>query len=132
MNCFLFWRNSRRAVIYKVWGSVDRFKPNRSSFVITDTDLIHLVAGMLSDSVIPVVFLEALLSRSLLFLGLDISDWVQRAIVYCFRGGQRLNSHSWVVMLNPSPLDLFFWQKLDADVFNLRIPEFVETLKKQA
>jgi len=123
---------SKRFVVYKMHGSVDRDKPDHDSYVITEDDYVDFLTRMTSQSAsaIPSIVAQHIAQRALLFLGYGLRDWNLRVLLTQIDRLNRRDKTSWAVQVNPSELEMELWKKRSVQIFDMRLDEFVEEMKK--
>lgn len=117
-------------VIYKMHGAVDRRRPGRDQYVITEDDYIEFLTRMTKKKAIPAIFGEPFQTKHFLFLGYGLRDWNLRVVLNRIEKDLRRPKGimSWAVQYNPSPLERRFWQGRGVEVFNKRLDKFVDEL----
>jgi hypothetical protein len=122
---------TKRTVIYKMHGGVDRLDSANDQYVITEDDYINFLTRMTKGKVIPSVFAEPFQSRPFLFLGHGLHDWNLRIVLNRLEEEMKKsvkNLVSWAIQYEPSRIEQRFWQKHNVEVFNMRIEDFVREL----
>lgn len=118
-------------VIYKMHGGVDRQRPERDQYVITEDDYIDFLARMTRNKAIPAIFAEPFQTRHFLFLGYSLRDWNLRVVLNRIDRDLRRprDIKSWAIQHQPSPLEQRFWQERGVEIYAMPIEEFVHELK---
>ena len=121
-------------VIYKMHGTVDRHKPDRDQYVITEDDYVDFLVRMTKNKAIPAIFAESFQTSHFLFLGYSLRDWNLRVILNRIQTDLRRPSDitSWGVQYKPSPMERKFWQKRGVEVYDLLLNDFVRELSARA
>lgn len=121
-------------VIYKMHGAIDRRKPDRDQFVITEDDYVDFLVRMTKNKAIPAIFAEPFQSSHFLFLGYSLRDWNLRVILNRIQNDLRRQADitSWGIQYKPSLLERKFWQKRGVDVYDLTLNDFVRELSARA
>ena len=121
-------------VIYKMHGTVDRRKPDRDQYVITEDDYVDFLVRMTKNKAIPAIFAESFQTSHFLFLGYSLRDWNLRVILNRIQTDLRRPSDitSWGVQYKPSPMERKFWQKRGVEVYDLLLNDFVRELSARA
>jgi DNA-binding SARP family transcriptional activator len=119
----------RRTIILKLHGRYDP-SPGREweSFVITEDDYIEYLAQSDVSTSVPVGLAAKLQRSHFLFLGYTMADWNLRVVLKRLWGDNRLSYRSWAVQAEAKPLEREFWRRLDVDVLELPLDEYVERL----
>ena len=77
------------------------------------------------------VGLAAKLQRShFLFLGYTMADWNLRVVLRRLWGDHPLSYRSWAVQPDAKLLEREFWRRLDVDVLEAPLDEYVELLAR--
>jgi hypothetical protein len=93
---------TKRTVILKLHGAIDRIDANRDSYVITEDSYIdYLVGGDVGEQ-IPFALRERMADSHFLFLGYSMRDWNLRVILNRIWGAQELDLKSWAVQREPA------------------------------
>ena len=119
----------RRTIILKLHGQVDP-TPQREweSFVVTEDDYIDYLAQSDVSASVPVGLAAKLRRSHFLFLGYTMADWNLRVVLNRLWGDHPLSYRSWAVQPEAKPLEREFWRRLDVDVLELPLEEYVEAL----
>jgi SIR2-like domain len=119
-------------VIYKMHGAVDRNDAKRDQYVITEDDYIDFLVRLAKNKAIPSIFFDSFQSRHFLFLGYSLQDWNLRVVLNRIEKDRHRPKSivSWAIQHNPSRLEQQFWQKREVQIFDLKINDFVEKLKR--
>ena len=119
-----------RTVIYKMHGAVDRRRPSRDQYVITEDDYIEFLARMTRNRAIPAMFAEPFQTRHFLFLGYGLRDWNLRVVLNRIEKDLRRPKgiRSWAIQHQPSPLEQRFWQERGVEVYDMNLEAFVVEL----
>jgi hypothetical protein len=128
---------SKRTVILKLHGAVDRDDPHGDSYVITEDDYIkYLTQGDFSGQ-IPITLREAMTECHFLFLGYSMRDWNLRVILNRIWGQSQLPVKSWAVQIpHPQPKQNEIERKLwadrgDVELLQLALKEYVTSLSDE-
>jgi SIR2-like domain len=118
-------------VIYKMHGTVDRHRPERDQYVISEDDYIDFLTRMTKGKAIPAVFARPFQDRHFLFLGYSLRDWNLRVVLNRIEKDLRRPKEktSWAIDAQPSPLETRFWQKRSVEIYAMTIASFVEELE---
>lgn len=132
---------SRRHVIFKMHGTIERDVSDWDNFVITEEDYTDFLYRMTINAAIPATFVQHFSSCSFLFLGYGLRDWNLRVILnslrHCFaaarRGAERRDMHhdplpSWAIQLQPSDLEQRLWDNRGVNIFDQHIDTFAGRL----
>ena len=119
-------------VVYKMHGSIDLDNTERDSYVITEDDYIDFLTRMTGQGarVIPSFVAKHMAQRNLLFLGYSLRDWNLRVLLNQIERLSHRSITSWAIQYNPSMMEEQFWDKRSVEIFNLKVDEFVEVLRK--
>ena len=119
-------------VVYKMHGSIDLDNIERDSYVITEDDYIDFLTRMTGQGarVIPSFVAKHMAQRNLLFLGYSLRDWNLRVLLNQIERLSHRSITSWAIQYNPSMMEEQFWDKRSVEIFNLKVDEFVEVLRK--
>jgi DNA-binding SARP family transcriptional activator len=121
----------RRTVVLKLHGRVDP-SPGREweSFVVTEDDYIEYLAQSDISTAVPVGLAARLQRSHFLFLGYTMADWNLRVVLKRLWGDHPLSYRSWAVQPGAKLLEREFWRRLDVDVLEARLEEYVELLRR--
>jgi DNA-binding SARP family transcriptional activator len=119
----------RRTVILKLHGRFDP-SPGREweSFVVTEDDYIEYLTQSDVSAAVPVGIAAKLQRSHFLFLGYTMADWNLRVVLRRLWGERPLGYRSWAVQPESKPLEREFWRRLDVDVLDAPLDEYVELL----
>jgi DNA-binding SARP family transcriptional activator len=119
----------RRTIILKLHGRFDP-SPEREweSFVVTEDDYIEYLAQSDVSTSVPVGLAAKLQRSHFLFLGYTMADWNLRVVLKRLWGDNPLNYRSWAVQPETKPLEREFWRRLDVDVLEATLGEYVDLL----
>ena len=121
----------RRSLVVKVHGTVDRFGPQRDSYVITIDDYLDYLVRADVAAFLPPEIVNKLYSSHFLFLGYGLKDWNLQVILRRIWGGQRLATRaSWAVW-NPDPIEKLLWEKRGVEVIDARLEEYIAGLEER-
>ncbi len=120
---------SRRTVILKIHGAVDRVLSERDSFVITEDHYIDYLTRTDLSGLVPVNLLRTLQRCHFLFLGYGLRDWNLRVILHRIEREQVLSWRSWAIQREIDEIDLRFWRLHSVDVIDSDLGSYVEGLK---
>jgi hypothetical protein len=120
----------KRTVILKIHGAVNRAKPEKDSYVITEDHYIDYLTRTDIANLIPVTLAAKLRRSHFLFLGYSLSDWNLRVIIHRIWGEQPLTYNSWAIQLNPDLLEQRFWEKRgeSIEILNVRLEDYISEL----
>jgi hypothetical protein len=126
-------------VIFKMQGAIRSETDEWDSFVITESDYVELLSRIASRSAIPALFSTHCRDRSLLFLGYSLRNWNLRTILQSLSRFfyKRAASYdvdevaSWAIDEQFSELEIKFWQKRSVYPYEIRVDDFVETLRSR-
>jgi hypothetical protein len=119
---------SRRTVILKIHGAVDRVDPEQDSYVITEDNYIDYLTRTDISNLVPVTLAARLHRSHFLFLGYSMADWNLRVILYRIWGEQALTYKSWSVQLNPKPIEEGFWRKRGVEILHASLEDYIDAL----
>lgn len=122
---------SRRTVILKIHGAIDRTEPERDSYVITEDHYIDYLTRTDISNLVPVLLAAKLRKSHFLFLGYSMRDWNLRVILHRIWGEQRLSYRSWAIQLEPEPIEQEFWNKRGVDIMRVSLEDYVENLGRE-
>jgi DNA-binding SARP family transcriptional activator len=119
----------RRTIILKLHGRFDP-SPQREweSFVVTEDDYIEYLAQPDVSTSVPVGLAARLQRSHFLFLGYTMADWNLRVVLKRLWGDHPLSYRSWAVQPGAKLLEREFWRRLDVDVLESPLDEYVELL----
>ncbi len=120
-----------RTVILKIHGAVDRGRPERDSYVITQDDYIDFLATSDPSGMLPVTLAAKLQTSHLLFLGYGLKDWNLRVILRRLWGAQEVNFVSWAVQLGPDAIEKVLWKKRDVEIHDADLADYTERLDRR-
>lgn len=119
---------SRRSVILKIHGAVDRLDAERDSYVITEDHYIDFLTHTDISNLVPVALAARLRRSHFLFLGYSLADWNLRVILHRIWGEQALSYRSWAIQLDPKPIEEAFWRKRGVEILQARLEDYVDAL----
>lgn len=119
---------SRRTVILKIHGAVDRIDPDGDSYVITEDHYIDYLTRTDISNLVPVTVAARLRRSHFLFLGYSMADWNLRVILYRIWGEQPLTYSSWAIQLDPKPIEEAFWGKRGVEILHVALEDYIEAL----
>lgn len=124
----------KKSVIYKMHGGVDRHKPDRDQYVITEDDYVDFLVRMTKNRATPAIFAEPFQSSHFLFLGYSLKDWNLRVILNRIQNETRRPTDitSWAIQYKPSLMERKFWQNRRIEIYDMDLSEFIRELSKQA
>ncbi len=119
----------RRTIILKLHGRFDP-SPQREweSFVVTEDDYIEYLAQSDVSTSVPVGLAAKLQRSHFLFLGYTMADWNLRVVLKRLWGDHPLSYRSWAVQPDCKQLEREFWRRLDVNVLEASLNEYVELL----
>ena len=130
----------KTTVIFKMHGTVIPETAVWDNFVISEEDYIEFLSRMTRNSAIPAIFYQHFAKRQFLFLGYSLNDWNLRVILKNLSKCIILQSSkskpkeemqpSWAIQVKPSALECKLWEKRNVEIYNVRIDDFVDELKK--
>jgi hypothetical protein len=119
---------SKRSVILKIHGAVDRRDPARDSYVITEDDYIDYLTHTDISNLVPAALAARLRRSHFLFLGYSMADWNLRVILHRIWGEQELTYRSWSVQLNPKPIEEALWEQRGVEILHSPLEEYIDAL----
>jgi hypothetical protein len=139
------------SIIFKMHGTVLRSDEQQQwdSYVITEEDYVRFLSRMtLKGGMIPSRFMLHFRNSSLLFLGYGLRDWNFRVMLERLRRAadpeempkddqqkpvpSRQNQRpSWAIQSGPSKLDRFLWLSRQIQIFDQKLDDFVEDIRKE-
>ena len=117
-----------RTVILKIHGAIDRLRPERDSFVITEDHYIDYLTRTDVSTLMPVTLGAKLRHSHFLFLGYSMRDWNLRVMLHRIWAEQSRSYKSWAIQLDPNPIDEEFWHRRGVDVLDTSLEEYVAGL----
>jgi SIR2-like protein len=109
-------------VIYKMHGTVDNYRNEWNSYVITEDDYVDFLSRMTTNTAIPAMFIEYFASRHFLFLGYGLRDWNFRIVLRdLFRNRRPDQRRSWAIQYHPSELEKQLWDRRGVDIYDVSI-----------
>ena len=131
---------SKRTVVYKMHGSIDRMAAKRDSYVITEDDYVDFLSRMADQKAVPMQFMRHFRERHFLFLGYGLNDWNLRVVLKNLRTIPRGPSEddeddeddelrSWAIQFKPSDLERELWSARKVKIYDCDINEFVRQLR---
>ena len=119
---------SKRTVILKIHGAVDRLDPERDSYVITEDHYIDYLTHTDISNLVPAALAARLRRSHFLFLGYSLADWNLRVILHRIWGEQELTYRSWSIQLNPKPIEEGFWRKRGVEILHAPLEDYIDAL----
>jgi hypothetical protein len=119
---------SKRTVILKIHGAINRLDPDGDSYVITEDHYIDYLTHTDISNLIPVTLAARLRKSHFLFLGYSMADWNLRVILHRIWGEQALTYSSWAIQLHPKPIEEGFWGKRGVEILHVALEDYVEAL----
>jgi len=119
---------TKRTVILKIHGAVNRADEQRDSFVITEDHYIDYLARTDVSKLFPVTLIDKLRRSHCLFLGYRLHDWNVRVILKKIWANERLHRASWAIQLNPDLLDQKYWSHWDVTILNRPLETYIDKL----
>jgi hypothetical protein len=121
-----------RSIVYKVFGSFERRRPELSCFALSEEDEVQLF-GELSGKggrMPPLFIREALATKHLLFVGMGLQSWTQRLLVSTLRDRARSETpvNGWSIVRTSSRVDVVRWRNASVEVFDIDINDFARDL----
>jgi SIR2-like domain len=117
-----------RTVILKIHGAIDRRRPERDSYVITEDHYIEYLTRTDVSTFVPVMLAEQLSSSHFLFLGYSMRDWNLRVILHRIWADNPNRYRSWATQAAPRPLDEQFWRQRSVEVQYITLEAYAEGL----
>jgi hypothetical protein len=128
-NEYVDVRLDQRAVIAKLHGSVDRVH-YADSFVITEDHYIDYIIRPDVSNLFPVTLAAKLRRSHFLFLGYDLRDWALRLTLWpLWRENEGSPCKSWVIMSDPSPIDMAAWEERGVDIIRMPLEDYLSHLE---
>lgn len=121
----------RRSLVLKIHGSVDRFDPDRDSYVITEDDYVEYLVRADIAQLLPQGLVAKLQRSHFLFMGHGLRDWNLRVILHRIWGEQRLKSLSWSIQLQPDEVEVLLWGKRNVEVIDADLEQYVADLSER-
>jgi hypothetical protein len=119
---------SKRTVILKIHGAIDRLDPERDSYVITEDHYIDYLTHTDISNLVPVTLAARLRKSHFLFLGYSMSDWNLRVILHRIWGEQALTYKSWSIQLDPKPIEEGFWHKRGVEIVHALLEDYIDAM----
>jgi hypothetical protein len=119
---------SKRTVILKIHGAIDRLDPERDSYVITEDHYIDYLTRTDISNLVPAALAARLRRSHFLFLGYSLADWNLRVILHRIWGEQELSYKSWSIQLDPTPIEEGFWRKRGVEILHAPLEHYIDTL----
>jgi hypothetical protein len=124
-------------VLFKMHGSLRPETDAWDGFVITEEDYVEFLARVQGKAAIPAQFSAHFHDRSLLFIGFSLRDWNVRTMLrtlsrYLARWSSRGDQDEipcWAIAEELSELERKLWLKRGVYPYEVRIDEFVDTLR---
>lgn len=133
-------------VIYKMHGTMSRALEEWDNYVITEEDYVDFLSQMMTDSAVPMSFMNYFRTRHFLFLGYGLEDWNLRVMLRALKRGplsatptaepskatqaaQQEDLPSWAIQYNPSVLEKHLWDARRVKIYNVDIRDFVSRLR---
>jgi hypothetical protein len=141
---------TKRSVVLKIHGAIDRRDTQHDSFVITEDHYIEYLTRTDVRRLIPKPLVAKLRTSSILFLGYSMQDWNLRAIFHRIWQEERLGFTSWAIRrpLPPDDGDLSdaarerrrraalqadleegFWDDRGVEIFDVDLAEYTRALR---
>lgn len=123
---------TRRSVILKIHGAVDRSDLELDTFVVTEDDYIDYLAGEEAIlDLIPARLVAEIAKSNLLFLGYALRDWNLRIVLRQIWRQQPFKTGSWAVQLHPGEMDRKFWERYRIDMLDAALEDWVAEMRKR-
>jgi SIR2-like domain len=119
---------SKRTVILKIHGAIDRHDPERDSYVITEDHYIDYLTNTDISNLVPAALAARLRKSHFLFLGYSMADWNLRVILHRIWGQQALTYKSWSVQLDPKPIEEELWRKRGVEIIHAPLEDYIDAL----
>ena len=100
--------------------------------MITEDDYIDYLNDGRPSRSSPSSYSAKLRYSHFLFLGYTMRDWSLRVFLKRIFGPQRIPNNSWAIQPNPDKLDTRFWQRIQVDLFEVPLQEYVAELGTHA
>jgi hypothetical protein len=146
---------TKRSVVLKIHGAIDRASADNDSFVITEDNYIEYLTRTDVRRLIPKPLVAKLRTSSILFLGYSMRDWNLRAIFHRIWHEERLGWTSWAIRrplpdpradaagsaedrelaryaLLEAELEEGFWNDRGVDIFDVDLAEYTRALRRAA
>jgi hypothetical protein len=121
---------TKRPVILKIHGAIDRRDGDNDSYVITEDHYIEYLSRTDISSLLPIQIAAKLKQSHFLFLGYSLSDWNLRVILHRIWGQQRLTWNSWAIQRNSHELDRKFWLMRGVEILDVDLETYVTDLER--
>jgi hypothetical protein len=122
------------SIIYKMHGSINRFKREDDSYVITEEDYVRFLGGFSSKQLVlvPPLLAAMMKTRHFLFLGYSLRDWNLRVMLDMLSQFENNANkrRSWAIQYNPDVVEERIWERKAVDVFGLDLQNFVDELAR--
>jgi hypothetical protein len=135
---------TKRTVLYKMHGSVDKLT-KRDSYVITEDDYVDFLSRMTDRKAVPMRFMRHFRERQFLFLGYGLNDWNLRVILKNLRAtlppgetetaddeNKEDDPPSWAIQFAPSDLERALWGNRKVNIYDRDINYFVRRLREKS
>jgi hypothetical protein len=119
---------SKRTVILKIHGAIDRRDPERDSYVISEDHYIDYLTHTDISNLVPAALAARLRKSHFLFLGYSLADWNLRVILHRIWGEQALTYRSWSIQLDPKPIEEGFWRKRGVEIIHGPLEDYIDAL----
>jgi DNA-binding SARP family transcriptional activator len=117
----------RRPVVLRLRGCLgDDGEP--SSLVVTEDDHIDFLRRADVAATVPVALAATLRRSHFLFLGYTVRDWTLRLVLGRIWGDEPPAYRSWAVHPRPGPAERELWRRLDVDLEEAPLEQYVDAL----
>lgn len=146
---------TKRSVVLKIHGAIDRGTADNDSFVITEDNYIDYLTRTDVRRLIPKPLVAKLRTSSILFLGYSMQDWNLRAIFHRIWHEERLGWTSWAIRRPLPPLssdvapsdeaveqrrratleaelEEGFWNDRGVDILDVELSDYTTALRRAA
>jgi hypothetical protein len=118
---------SRRPVILKIHGTVDRARERNDCYVISENDYIAYLAGDL-EKLLPSNIARVMRASRFLFLGYSLSDWNLRVMLFHHVWARHRDLRSWAIQPEPSKIDVKFWEHKKIELVETDLTSWTEAM----
>jgi SIR2-like protein len=121
---------SKRTVILKIHGAIDRLDPERDSYVITEDHYIDYLAHGSIAKLMPAYLMARMRNSHFLFLGYAMRDWNLRVILHYIWSQQARRFGSWAIEREPDPIDEKLWQRHRVEILEAAVEDWVDAMSQ--
>ena len=126
---------TKRPVILKIHGAIDRFTPAggrpRDSFVIAEDQYIEYLLRTGLGTFLPSALSEELGECHILFIGYGLRDWNMRVLLRRVWQESRLQWPSWAVQRDIDPVERELWKDRNVTLVAAELEEFTRKLEER-